>query len=71
MSLEVGGWVTSFRLQMSHAPNFAYELCQRKIKDEQVAGLDLSCWEYAGNGVGLENVIDVVDDGVRPGDHIR
>ncbi|MGW2289929.1 fatty acyl-AMP ligase [Streptomyces phaeochromogenes] len=42
--------IDTFRLQVSHAPNFAYELCQRKIKDEQVAGLDLSCWEYAGNG---------------------
>jgi acyl-CoA synthetase (AMP-forming)/AMP-acid ligase II len=31
-------------------PNFAYELCARKVTDEQVAGLDLSRWRVALNG---------------------
>lgn len=42
--------IDAFDIQVSHAPNFAYDLCQRKITDEQVAGLELSRWEYAGNG---------------------
>ncbi|OIJ96821.1 fatty acyl-AMP ligase [Streptomyces monashensis] len=31
-------------------PNFAYDLCVRRITDEQLAELDLSGWECAGNG---------------------
>ncbi len=34
----------------SAAPNFAYELCRRRVSDEQLARLDLSGWEYAANG---------------------
>jgi acyl-CoA synthetase (AMP-forming)/AMP-acid ligase II len=33
----------------SQAPNFAYELCVSRIKDEQVATLNLSSWQAAGN----------------------
>jgi acyl-CoA synthetase (AMP-forming)/AMP-acid ligase II len=33
----------------SQAPNFAYDLCVRKIKDKQIQELDLSKWEAAGN----------------------
>ena len=35
---------------LSAAPNFAYELCLRKIKDKDIEGLDLSSWRYAFNG---------------------
>ncbi len=35
---------------LSAAPNFAYELCVRKIADEDIAGVDLSAWRYAFNG---------------------
>ena len=35
---------------ISGAPNFAYELCVHKIKDEELAGLDLSHWRFAFNG---------------------
>ncbi len=35
---------------LSPAPNFAYELCLRKVKDEALAGLDLSSWRVALNG---------------------
>jgi fatty-acyl-CoA synthase len=31
------------------APNFAYELCARKIPDTAIAGLDLSAWRVAIN----------------------
>ena len=32
------------------APNFAYELCVRKIADKDITGVDLSCWRAALNG---------------------
>ncbi len=35
---------------ISAAPNFAYELCVRKIADEAIEGLDLSSWRIAFNG---------------------
>ena len=35
---------------ISGAPNFAYELCVRKIDDRDLAGLDLSSWRLAFNG---------------------
>ncbi len=35
---------------ISPAPNFAYELCARKIGDAELEGLDLSSWRAALNG---------------------
>jgi 1-acyl-sn-glycerol-3-phosphate acyltransferase len=35
---------------LSPAPNFAYELCVRKIRDDALVGLDLSSWRCASNG---------------------
>ncbi len=35
---------------ISGGPNFAYDLCARKATPEQIASLDLSCWELAFNG---------------------
>jgi len=35
---------------LSAAPNFAYELCLHRIKDEELQGLDLSSWRLAFNG---------------------
>jgi 1-acyl-sn-glycerol-3-phosphate acyltransferase len=32
------------------APNFAYELCLKKVADEEIEGLDLSSWRAALNG---------------------
>lgn len=43
-----------YRGTLSAGPNFAYELCARKIKDETIQGLDLSSWRLAFNGA--ENV---------------
>ena len=38
------------RATLSGAPNFAYELCVRKIPDAALEGLDLSSWRCALNG---------------------
>lgn len=35
---------------LSAAPNFAYELCIRKINPTAIEGLDLSSWRLAANG---------------------
>ena len=34
----------------SGAPNFAYDLCVQKIREEQIDGLDLRSWQLAFNG---------------------
>jgi 1-acyl-sn-glycerol-3-phosphate acyltransferase len=38
------------RATLSPAPNFAYELCARRIPDQAIEGLDLSSWRVALNG---------------------
>lgn len=38
------------RATVSAAPNFAYELCARRLADDVIEGLDLSCWRVALNG---------------------
>lgn len=38
------------RGSLSAGPNFAYELCVRRINDEDIVGLDLSSWRLAFNG---------------------
>ena len=35
---------------LSAAPNFAYELCARAVRDHEIEGLDLSSWRMAANG---------------------
>jgi 1-acyl-sn-glycerol-3-phosphate acyltransferase len=35
---------------ISPAPNFAFDLCARKIEDDELQGLDLSGWRLALNG---------------------
>jgi 1-acyl-sn-glycerol-3-phosphate acyltransferase len=42
--------IHAHRATLSPAPNFAYELCVRRIPDEALTGLDLSCWRCATNG---------------------
>jgi 8-amino-7-oxononanoate synthase len=39
--------ISKYRASVSGGPNFAYDLCVRKITDEQRATLDLSSWELA------------------------
>ena len=42
--------IQHYRGTLSAAPNFAYELCARKIDDSELQGLDLSSWRLAANG---------------------
>jgi acyl-CoA synthetase (AMP-forming)/AMP-acid ligase II len=42
--------ITRFHATASGGPNFAYDLCVRKIRPEQREQLDLSAWEVAFNG---------------------
>ena len=42
--------ISRYRATTSGGPNFAYDLCVRKFKPEQLRGLDLSSWEVAFNG---------------------
>jgi acyl-CoA synthetase (AMP-forming)/AMP-acid ligase II len=38
------------RATSSGGPNFAYDLCLRRVTPEQMENLDLSCWDVAFNG---------------------
>ncbi len=40
----------TYRGSLSPAPNFAYELCLRRVRDRDLADLDLSSWRMALNG---------------------
>jgi acyl-CoA synthetase (AMP-forming)/AMP-acid ligase II len=48
-----GRWlqaISRYKATISGGPNFAYEMCVRKITPEQRDGLDLSSWKVAYNG---------------------
>jgi acyl-CoA synthetase (AMP-forming)/AMP-acid ligase II len=42
--------ISKYKATISGGPNFAYELCARKVTPEQRAGLDLSSWRLAYDG---------------------
>jgi fatty-acyl-CoA synthase len=42
--------MTTYRGTISYAPTFAYDLCVRRVKDRDLAALDLSSWRVAGCG---------------------
>jgi acyl-CoA synthetase (AMP-forming)/AMP-acid ligase II len=42
--------ITRYGAEVSGAPNFAYDLCVRKVTGEQKVKLDLSSWRLAFNG---------------------
>ncbi|WP_416637971.1 hypothetical protein [Pseudomonas sp. OHS18] len=42
--------ISRYRVTVSGGPNFAYELCARKVRAEDLQALDLSCWAVAYNG---------------------
>ncbi|MFO1221114.1 MAG: AMP-binding protein [Burkholderiaceae bacterium] len=42
--------IDRYRGTLSAGPNFAYELCLKRIVDADLAGVDLSCWRLAFNG---------------------
>jgi acyl-CoA synthetase (AMP-forming)/AMP-acid ligase II len=42
--------ITRYRAHMASSPNFGYDLCARRVTQEQRRGLDLSAWRVALNG---------------------
>ena len=42
--------ISNYRATTSGGPNFAYDLCVKKVKPEQLANLDLSSWDLAYSG---------------------
>jgi amino acid adenylation domain-containing protein len=42
--------ISDYRATTSGGPNSAYDLCVRRITDEQKSSLDLSCWRVAFSG---------------------
>jgi acyl carrier protein len=42
--------ISKYKCTIGAAPNFAYELCVRKISDQAMEGVDLSSWRAALNG---------------------
>ncbi|AOX02681.1 hypothetical protein BJP34_27460 [Moorena producens PAL-8-15-08-1] len=42
--------IYNYRATTSGGPNFAYDLCVKKIPEEQLGNLDLSSWDVAFNG---------------------
>jgi acyl-CoA synthetase (AMP-forming)/AMP-acid ligase II len=42
--------ISKYKATVSGAPNFAYELCVKKISEEQKSQIDLSSWKVAFNG---------------------
>ncbi len=42
--------LSRYRATISPAPNFAYGVCLEKVGDEELDGVDLSCWRIALNG---------------------
>ena len=42
--------ISRHRATISPAPNFAYALCVERVRDDELAGVDLSSWRVAMNG---------------------
>ncbi len=42
--------LAAHRATLSPAPNFAFDLCVRKIRDDELEGVDLRAWRLALNG---------------------
>lgn len=42
--------VSDFGATTSGGPNFAFDLCVNRVRDEDLEDVDLSCWELAFNG---------------------
>src|SRR6266851_4950056 len=42
--------ISDFRAEVAVAPNFGFDLCVERYRPEQMAGIDLSCWQLALNG---------------------
>jgi amino acid adenylation domain-containing protein len=42
--------ISKYQATTSGGPNFAYDLCVKRIGEEELSGLELGCWEVAFNG---------------------
>jgi acyl-CoA synthetase (AMP-forming)/AMP-acid ligase II len=42
--------IHEYRGEVAGGPNFAFDLCVRRHRAEQMQGIDLSCWKLAYNG---------------------
>jgi polyketide synthase 12 len=42
--------LSDFRVSCSASPNFGYKLCTRKVRDDELDGVDLSCMRCAVSG---------------------
>ena len=42
--------ISQHRVSVSGGPNFAYDVCSKRVTREEMEGLDLSCWKLAFNG---------------------
>ena len=60
--------ISQERADISGGPNFAYELCTRKVTDEELASLDLSSWRVAFNGAAqvFPRTLRAFDERFRP-----
>lgn len=52
--------IHKYRGTLSAAPNFAYELCLKKIKDSDIEGIDLGSWRMACNGAEPVSVASMI-----------
>jgi acyl-CoA synthetase (AMP-forming)/AMP-acid ligase II len=42
--------IHEYRAEVAGGPNFAFDLCVRRYRPEEMEGIDLSCWKVAFNG---------------------
>jgi acyl-CoA synthetase (AMP-forming)/AMP-acid ligase II len=42
--------IHEYRAEIAGGPNFAYDLCVKRHRPEEMEGVDLSCWKLAYNG---------------------
>lgn len=42
--------IHDYRAEVAGGPNFAFDLCVRRHRAEEMQGIDLSCWQVAFNG---------------------
>jgi acyl-CoA synthetase (AMP-forming)/AMP-acid ligase II len=42
--------IHDYRAEVASGPNFAFDLCVRRHRPEEIHGIDLSCWKAALNG---------------------